>query len=54
MTNALILVVEDDLQLREALCDTLELADYQVRQADSAEAALALLEEAILMSEGPA
>lgn len=41
--NAWVLVVEDDQQLREALCDTLELADYGVLQADSGEAALALL-----------
>ena len=41
--KALILVVEDDLQLREALCDTLELADYAVLQADSGEAALDVL-----------
>lgn len=41
--KALILVVEDDLQLREALCDTLELAEYSVLQADSGEAALEVL-----------
>ncbi|WP_210395750.1 sigma-54-dependent transcriptional regulator [Motiliproteus sediminis] len=40
-----VLVVEDDAELREALCDTLELAGYEYRQADSGEAALALLEE---------
>lgn len=28
MDNHKILVVEDDLDLREALCDTLEMADY--------------------------
>ncbi|MDY0007377.1 MAG: sigma-54 dependent transcriptional regulator [Spongiibacteraceae bacterium] len=39
-----VLVVEDDPDLREALTDTLELADYQVVQAGSAEDALALLE----------
>ncbi len=42
--QARILVVEDDPQLREALVDTLELAGAQVLQADSGEAALALLE----------
>ena len=42
--QARILVVEDDAQLREALVDTLELAGAQVLQADSGEAALALLE----------
>jgi len=45
MTKAKIMVVEDDLELREALYDTLELAGFEVFQADSAEAALALLEK---------
>jgi len=45
MNTGLILVVEDDLELREALCDTLELANFAVMQADSAEAALASLEK---------
>lgn len=45
MSKGLILVVEDDLELREALCDTLELANFAVMQADSGEAALALLEK---------
>lgn len=40
---ASILVVEDDCDLREALVDTLELAGCQVKQAESAEQALALL-----------
>lgn len=40
---AKILVVEDDPALREALIDTLQLADYNVREADSAESALELL-----------
>jgi len=35
-----ILVVEDDNNLREALCDTLQLADYNVLLASSAEDAL--------------
>jgi two-component system response regulator FlrC len=43
--EARILVVEDDIDLREALADTLELADFEVVQADSGEAALALLAE---------
>ncbi len=38
-----ILVVEDDSNLREALCDTLQLADYDVLEADSGEEALRLL-----------
>ncbi|MET0379189.1 MAG: sigma-54 dependent transcriptional regulator [Spongiibacteraceae bacterium] len=40
---ARILVVEDDADLREALADTLELAEFDVLQVDSGEAALALL-----------
>ena len=35
-----VLVVEDDNNLREALCDTLQLADYNVLLASSAEDAL--------------
>ncbi|PAU87777.1 sigma-54-dependent Fis family transcriptional regulator [Pseudomonas sp. WN033] len=38
-----ILLVEDDQALREALVDTLALAGYAYREAESAEAALALL-----------
>jgi two-component system response regulator FlrC len=41
-----ILVVEDDASLREALCDTLELAGYQVAAAANGIAALAQLEQA--------
>lgn len=44
-TGARILVVEDDNALREALVDTLELAGAEVVEADSGEAALALLPE---------
>jgi two-component system, response regulator FlrC len=40
-----ILVVEDDSNLREALCDTLQLADYSVIAASSAEDALKKLAE---------
>lgn len=43
MTDHKILVVEDDSGLREALIDTLTLANYQCVEADSAEAALLLL-----------
>ena len=32
-----VLVVEDDRSLREALADTLQLADYQVTAVNSAE-----------------
>ena len=45
MNKGSVLVVEDDADLREALCDTLELAGYQYQQAESAETALALLTE---------
>ena len=38
-----VLVVEDDANLREALLDTLELAGFTPLEADSGEAALALL-----------
>ncbi|MBR9884861.1 MAG: sigma-54-dependent Fis family transcriptional regulator, partial [Oceanospirillales bacterium] len=40
-----VLIVEDDLDLREALADTLELADIGYLQAASAEEALALLKQ---------
>lgn len=43
MSDHKILVVEDDAGLREALIDTLTLADYQCVEADSAESALLLL-----------
>lgn len=39
-----ILVVEDDLDLREAIVDTLEIEDYQVLQAGNGQDALAILE----------
>ncbi|HEY5717546.1 MAG TPA: sigma-54 dependent transcriptional regulator, partial [Motiliproteus sp.] len=42
-TKGRVLVVEDDADLREALCDTLELAGYDFVAADSGEAALAQL-----------
>jgi len=43
MSHHKILVVEDDAGLREALIDTLTLADYECVEADSAEAALVLI-----------
>ena len=43
MTEYKILVVEDDAGLREALVDTLSLADYHCVEADSGEAALLAL-----------
>ncbi|MGJ8678762.1 sigma-54-dependent transcriptional regulator [Paraglaciecola sp.] len=45
MTQAKILIVEDDAGLREALVDTLQLGDYQVVEADSGEQALIKLTE---------
>lgn len=46
MVKAQILIVEDDHDLREALVTTLELAKFQVREAASAEDALASLARA--------
>jgi two-component system response regulator FlrC len=43
--QAKILVVEDDPDLREALVDTLELAGYQVIEADCGESAIVRLSE---------
>jgi len=43
MSHHKVLVVEDDDGLREALLDTLTLANYQCLEADSAETALLLL-----------
>ncbi len=40
-----VLVVEDDAALREALCDTLELAGYEVTTAADGHAALQMLEK---------
>ncbi|MDY6941643.1 MAG: sigma-54 dependent transcriptional regulator [Pseudomonadota bacterium] len=44
MTAASVLVVEDDETLREALCDTLEIAGYSVISATEGASALELLE----------
>lgn len=43
MADARVLIVEDDAALREAIVDTLELADYQCLEAASGEAALVQL-----------
>lgn len=43
MNKGKVLVVEDDADLREALCDTLDLAGYAYLEVASAEDALALL-----------
>ena len=40
MNQTTILVVEDDANLREALCDTLELAGYNVTSTDQGQSAL--------------
>jgi two-component system response regulator FlrC len=45
MTQAKILIVEDDAGLREALVDTLQLGAYDVVEADSGEQALVKLSE---------
>lgn len=44
MNEHRILVVEDDLDLREAIVDTLEMEDYQVLQAGNGQEALKVLE----------
>ncbi len=43
MSDATVLVVEDDATLREVLCDRLQLAGYSVRTADAGQAALEVL-----------
>jgi two-component system response regulator FlrC len=45
MTSAKILVVEDDIALREAIVDTLELAGFDVISVDNGLSALAILGE---------
>ena len=45
MSQAVILVVEDDAELRAALCDTLTLAGYKVETANEGQAALDILEK---------
>ena len=45
MNKAKVLVVEDDQDLREALCDTLEIAEFQCFPLESAEAALLFLDD---------
>ena len=44
MQQAVILVVEDDAELRDALCDTLQLAGYATETADNGLAALEILQ----------
>lgn len=45
MQNRLVMVVEDDVNLREAIVDTLEMDDISVIEASDGEEALALLRE---------
>ncbi|NOY66539.1 MAG: sigma-54-dependent Fis family transcriptional regulator [Gammaproteobacteria bacterium] len=45
MSLGTVLVVEDDLSLREALCDTLQLAGYPVLSANNGKTALSLIEQ---------
>ncbi|QYZ64832.1 MAG: Fis family transcriptional regulator [Gammaproteobacteria bacterium (ex Lamellibrachia satsuma)] len=45
MSQATVLIVEDDPALREALSDTLELAGYPVRAAEGGSAALEILRQ---------
>jgi two-component system, response regulator FlrC len=44
MSQATVLVAEDDPNLREALCETLELAGYQVESASDGKAALEIMQ----------
>jgi len=46
MNHYPILLVEDDLQLRTALAETLRLADYEVLEAEDGSAALRILDDA--------
>lgn len=48
MSQAKVLIVEDDAGLREALVDTLLLGGYQVIEADSGERALIILAEELV------
>jgi two-component system response regulator FlrC len=45
MSFGSVLVVEDDLSLREALCDTLQLAGFPVLSATDGNAALSMIDE---------
>jgi len=45
MSQATVLVAEDDPNLREALCETLELAGYQVESASDGKAALEIMQQ---------
>jgi len=45
MSLGSVLVVEDDLSLREALCDTLQLAGYPVLSANNGKSALTMIDQ---------
>ena len=45
MQNTLVMVVEDDVNLREAIVDTLEMDNISVIEASDGEEALALLRQ---------
>ncbi len=45
MTDSTVLVVEDDNSLREALCDTLEMAGFRVSSVADGQAALQIIEK---------
>jgi two-component system, response regulator FlrC len=46
-SDAPVMIVEDDADLREALCATLELQDVEYRAFDSAESALAAIDQEV-------
>ena len=48
MTQLPVLIVEDDHDLLEALCDTLKLAGYETLSAESGDEALAILKKQIV------
>lgn len=50
MKPAAVLVVEDDFQLRESICDTLDLANIPKMDAENAETALAILAKENIMA----
>ena len=47
MSDAPVMIVEDDADLREALCATLDLQDVEYRAFDSAESALAAIDQEV-------
>jgi DNA-binding response OmpR family regulator len=47
MTEDTILVVEDDPEIRDAIADTLEMADYRVATAENGAVALAMIDQVL-------